>query len=53
MGYKNVIDMDGMFSHCSLLISLPDISKWKLNEKLENKNMFLKCDERIIPEKFK
>ena len=26
--FTNVTDMSGMFTGCSLLISLPDISKW-------------------------
>ena len=42
-----------MFDFCSSLVSLPDISKWKLNKELYKEDMLLGCNERIIPEKFK
>ena len=42
-----------MFLGCSSLISLPDISKWELNENLKKEYMFDYCDEKIIPEKFR
>ena len=42
-----------MFCQCCSLISLPDISKWKLNKEVDKEAMFNGCDERIIPEKFK
>ena len=45
--------MSGMFFKCSLLISLPDISKWTINDELEKNDMFEGCNELIIPEKFK
>jgi len=31
---------------------LPDISTWKLNEKVLKRLMFFHCDKKIIPEKF-
>ena len=45
--------MSDMFDGCTSLKSLPDISKWDLNKKLDKKDMFYNCDEKIIPEKFK
>ena len=43
-----------MFSDCSMLISLPDISKWKLNKNTEIINMFKGCQETLeIPKKFR
>ena len=50
---KNITNMSYMFCECSSLSSLPDISKWELNEKLNTYQMFLGVDKNIIPEKFK
>ena len=50
---KNITNMSGMFYNCSSLSSLPDISKWELNEKLNTYEMFEGVDKNIIPEKFK
>ena len=48
-----VKDMSHMFYYCSSLISFPDISKWKINKKLDKIKIFEGCDERIIPAKLK
>ena len=50
---KHITNMSHMFDFCSSLVSLPDISKWKLNKELYKEDMLLGCNERIIPEKFK
>ena len=41
-----------MFANCRKLKSLPDISKWELNKKVKKDNMFLGCDQNIIPKNF-
>ena len=33
-----------MFENCSSLESFPDISKWKINKKLDTNLMFEGCD---------
>jgi len=45
--------MKDMFKGCSSLTSFPDISKWSIENVSNKRNMFLDCDESIIPEKFK
>ena len=51
MEYKNVTNMSGMFKGCSSLTSFPDISNWNV-ENVDKDDMFLDCDDSIIP-KFK
>jgi len=43
-----------MFSRCSSLSSLPDISKWKIKNLKDHENMFEGCSTSLkIPKKFK
>ena len=42
-GIDNVTDMSWMFSLCSSLSSLPDISKWNTNNVTDMSNMFSRC----------
>ena len=42
-GINNVTDMSGMFSRCSSLLSLPDISKWNTNNVTYMNNMYYRC----------
>ena len=42
-GIENVTDMSNMFSECSLLLSLPGISKWNVCNVTDIKGMFYKC----------
>ena len=42
-GINNVTDMSGMFSGCSSLSSLPDISKWNTINVTNMKSMFRGC----------
>ena len=47
--------MSNMFSNCSILSSLPDLSKWNINEEIEINGMFANCTSlslSSIPEKF-
>ena len=39
--------MSGMFSDCSLLSSLPDISKWDTSQLEKNENMFDGCPKLV------
>ena len=41
-----------MFNGCKNLSSLPDISKWELNNNLDRTNMFEGVNTKIIPKKF-
>ena len=46
--------MNGMFSGCKSLSSLPDISKWNTHNVTNMSNMFSHCNSSlIIPKKFK
>ena len=46
--------MSWMFSGCSSLLCLPDISKWNTNNVTEMSSMFYGCKENLnIPLKFK
>jgi len=46
--------MSGMFSWCSSLLSLPDISKWNTNNVTDMSGIFYKCKDSLnIPLKFK
>ena len=46
--------MNYLFSNCSSLSSLPDISNWDINKVTSKINMFDGINENIkIPEKFK
>ena len=40
---KNVIDMSYMFYNCSLLSSLPDISKWNISNVIDMSYIFYEC----------
>ena len=42
-GIDNVTNMKGMFSGCSSLSSLPDISKWNTNNVIYMNSMFRDC----------
>ena len=44
----NVTNMSKMFKKCSSLSSLPDISLWNINNKLNLKGMFDKCPASLI-----
>ena len=53
-GINNVTDMSSMFSGCSSLSSLPDISKWNTDNVTNMSYMFDFCNSSfIIPNKFK
>ena len=43
MENNNVTNMFGLFSECSSLSSLPDISKWKINNGIKMSYMFFGC----------
>ena len=45
--FNNVTIMDSMFEGCSLLISLPDISKWDIKNVINMNNMFNGCTSLI------
>jgi len=46
--------MSNIFSECSSLSSLPDISKWKIDNLKDKSEMFDGCNKNLeIPEKFK
>ena len=54
MEYYNVNDMGSMFEGCSLLESLPDISKWNIKNVSYLNGMFEGCKENLnIPKEFK
>ena len=42
-GINNVTNMSGMFGGCSLLLSLPDISKWNTSNVAHMSYMFYEC----------
>ena len=46
-GIKNITNMSYMFSGCSSLISLPDISKWNNNNVTNMSFMFYGCSSLI------
>ena len=43
IGINNITDMSYMFSDCSSLISLPDISKWNTNNVTDMNSIFKNC----------
>ena len=43
LGNNNISNMSYMFSGCSTLLSLPDISKWNTNNTTDMSNMFSGC----------
>ena len=46
--------MNNLFENCSSLKSLPDMSKWDINNVKEMEYMFKGCSESlVIPKKFK
>ena len=47
-GINNVINMNSMFSGCSSLSSLPDISKWNTNKVTNMSYMFRKSPNIIF-----
>ena len=48
---KSVEDISHMFSLCSSLTFIPDISNWKLNNKIKINNIFSGCDSLLsIPD---
>ena len=40
---NNARDMKGIFSWCSSLLTLPDISKWNINKVIDIAEMFNGC----------
>ena len=42
---ENVRDLNGIFSNCNNLESVPDISKWKTDKVEDMSNMFYKCSQ--------
>ena len=46
-GVNNITNMSWMFSECSSLISLPDISKWNTNKVTEMSSIFYKCSSLL------
>ena len=52
-GYNNITDMSCMFSYCSELSSLPDISKWNTSNVNDKVDMFYGCKSDLnIPFNF-
>ena len=49
---NKITNMSYMFSFCSSLNSLPDISKWDTKNVTNMSNMFSCCRNIIIPKKF-
>ena len=47
-GIKNINDMSYMFSGCSYLSSLPDISKWNINKVNDMSYIFSGCRSFIF-----
>ena len=47
-GINNVTNMSFMFSECSSLSSLPDISKWNTNNVNDMEDMFSECTNIIL-----
>ena len=47
-GIDNITDMSYMFSGCSSLSSLPDISKWNINKVNYKSSMFSGCSNAIF-----
>ena len=43
IGINNITDMSWMFSECSSLLSLADISKWNTNNVINMSYMFNEC----------
>ena len=35
MGHKNIIKKDDIFKNCLSLVSLPNLSKWKISDKMD------------------
>jgi len=46
-GINNITNISYMFSYCSSLISLPDISNWNTNYAISMNNMFDRCSSLI------
>jgi surface protein len=42
-GIKNITNISSMFNNCSSLSSLPDISKWKINNAADKNYLFKGC----------
>ena len=47
IGINNVNDMSYMFSDCSSLISLPNLSKWNTDNVIDMSSMFYNCSSLI------
>ncbi len=45
---ENIYNLKSVFENCSLLTFIPDISKWKFNNKIEINNMFKGCKSLLI-----
>ena len=50
---KNVTNMSCMFSSYKSLNNLPDISKWDTKNVTNMSDIFLRCDNIIVPKKFR
>ena len=49
-----VFNLNSIFENCSILTFVPDISKWKLNNKIKINNIFKGCTSLlIIPDIYK
>ena len=45
---NNIVDLKGLFSGCSSLKSLPDISKWDTRNVIDISELFLDCRSLVI-----
>ena len=43
MEYKNINNLNSIFENCSSLTFIPNISNWKLNNKIKINNIFRGC----------
>ena len=51
MEYWKCRKINSIFENCSLLTFIPNISKWKLNDKIKINNIFSGCDSLLsIPD---
>ena len=47
MNTKNVENLNSIFENCSSLTFVPNISKWKLNDKVKKQNIFRGCNSYL------
>ena len=53
MEYYNINNINYMLSFCSCIVSIPDISKWNVNNDTEPNNMIEECISLSFFHKFK